>query len=474
MSRGDSEPGRTGNRSSHISRRDCLRAGFAAGLAGGLAGLAKHPAVAQNLAAGITPSARGYFHPWLNDPIVEAVAGGVPPQRVQLTPDGLTSGLCGAVQHYRAVVEAGGWPVIPDPGLVLERDVTDRAVGLLRRRLRLSGDLPGVADQTSDTFDVSLENAVKAFQSRHGLEADGAVGPATLAELNVPANVRLATLVINVERARQWAKDYGDRFIAVNIAAGRLHLIEGGNTVFDTRVIVGRIDRTTPIIHSKITRLDFNPFWYCPDSIARRDLLPAIQTDPDYFFNNGIRVLTSFSNGAEEIPPEEIDWFSYDGIDNLPYKFRQDPGPWNVLGPVRFNFNNNHSVYLHGTSNEELFEQATRTFSSGCVRVDGALDISAYLASAHDKWDVDRVQGVVESYKTRSVTLDDPMPVHLIYRTAWVDHDGTVQFRPDVYDWDAVLDIKWRHVADVPCVYGLRQNAEQRVLDANASFANGG
>ncbi|MAJ62905.1 MAG: murein L,D-transpeptidase [Alphaproteobacteria bacterium] len=457
-----------------MTRRTCLTCAGAMGAAALLPGMAQ----AQELAANIAPPqsavpTQGYVHPWLGDSIVEAVSSGHPPDRVELTPRGLTAGLCGAIQHYRAIVEAGGWPVIPEPGEMLERDTRNDAVYVLRRRLRMTGDIASVEDNGSDHYTQAVMDAVARFQARHGLEADGVVGPATLRELNVPANIRLATLVINIERTRQWADDYGDRFIAVNIAASRLHLIDKGKTVFDTRVIVGRIDRTTPIIHSKITRIDYNPHWYAPDSIGRRDLLPAIQTDPDYFWQNGIRVFSDFSSSGTEIQPEEIDWYQFDGQENLPYKFRQDPGPWNVLGPVRFVFENSHSVYLHGTSNEALFEQANRTFSSGCVRVDGALDISAYLAQEQEGWDVERVQSLVEHYKSRSVKLDNPIPVHLIYRTAWVDPDGTVQFRHDVYDWDAVLDITWGHVASVPCVYGTRETASQHVVTASHTGQGG-
>lgn len=455
---------------SGLDRRECLSCAIAAAAT---TLLPAHGASAQAIPAGAGPAA-DYTHPWLTDRIVEAVAAGQPPARVSLTPRGLTSGLCGAVQHYRAVVEDGGWPDVPDTGQWLDLDTVDPAVATLRHRLRRSGDLDHAHDNGQQRFDPILKEAVARFQDRHGLTSDGVVGPATLQELNVPANVRLATLVINIERARQWSQDYGNRFIAVNIAASRLHLVENGESIFDTRVIVGRIDRTTPIIHSKITRIDYNPHWYCPDSIARRDLLPAIQNDPDYFWNNGIRVFTSFDRNATEIPVADIDWYAYDGTENLPYKFRQDPGPWNVLGPVRFMFDNNHSVYLHGTSNEDLFERALRTFSSGCVRVDNAVAISAHLATQQAGWNHERVQNLIDNYHSRSVTLDNPMPVHLIYRTAWVDHDGTVQFRPDIYDWDAVLDITWGHVANVPCVYSVRETAGARVVDGETAARQGG
>jgi len=405
------------------------------------------------------------YHPWLNDPIVEAVAAGQAPARVTLTDEGYTTGLCGAVQRYREIVEAGGWPEIADPGEVLKAGIENEAVPALRRRLQMTGDLPRSESSRSLLFDAAVNAAVKRFQSRHGLHADGEVGPVTLAALNVSANIRLATLVINIERARQWGDNFGDRFIAVNIADSRLNLVDDGQTMFDSRVIVGRIDRTTPIIHSTITRIDFNPYWHAPDSIARRDLLAAIQNDPDYFWNNGIRAFSDFSANGHEIPIADIDWYEYDGAENLPFKLRQDPGPWNVLGPVRFNFANSHSVYLHGTSNEALFQQATRTFSSGCVRVDGALDVASYLVSQTAGWDPERVQDTIANYKSRSVKLDKPIPVHLIYRTAWVEHDGTVQFRPDIYDWDAVLDITWGHVADVPCVYGVRSTADAKVVN---------
>lgn len=405
----------------------------------------------------------GYFHPWLNDPLVEAVAAGHAPHQVGLTSTGYTVGLCGAVQRYRQIVEAGGWPSVPDTGAVLKTGTSDPAVAVLRQRLAITGDLPPGADRTSQAFDDTLARAVRHFQARHGLKADGAVGAETLTALNISANIRLATLVINIERDREWAGDYGDRFLVVNIAASRLNLVEQGAVTFDTRVIVGRIDRTTPILHSRITRIDFNPYWYAPESITRRDLLAAIQNDPAYFFDNGIRVFSD-DDGGREVPADQVDWYSYDGQQSLPFHMRQDPGPWNVLGPVRFVFANNHSVYLHGTSNEALFNQAVRTFSSGCVRVDGALAMATHLATEQEGWTPEKISEVIENYRTRSVKLRDPLPIHLIYRTAWVDADGTVEFRPDIYDWDAVLDINWGHVANVPCVYGVHETADVKLV----------
>lgn len=441
-----------------LSRRTYL-ASMGGALVAGAYGMASGRTWAQSAGlsapAGIGVPRAGlpYTHPWLTDMVVDATAAGTPPERVPVTEHGYVAGLCGAVERYRRIVEEGGWPAIRTAD-VLKKDVRGQAVIDLRRRLAMEQGGAAALTATNDPalFDEAVHQALRFFQLRHGLDADGVAGPQTLEAMNVPATVRLAMLVINVERARQWARDYGDRFIAVNIPASRLHLVDGGITMFDSKVIVGRNDRTTPLINSEITRLDFNPYWYVPDSIARRDLLPAMQNDPDYFWHQSIRVFDHWGRGASEIPADTIDWGTYDTLENLPFKLRQDPGPWNVLGPVRYMFDNNHSVYLHGTSDEDLFERATRTFSSGCVRVEHALDIASYLASAEDGWTPERVAQVIDQYKTRSVTLSAPMPIHLIYRTAWVEHDGAVHFRPDVYDWDAVLDITWAHVASVPCV----------------------
>lgn len=393
-----------------------------------------------------------YLHPWLRDPVVPAKAAVNTTQPVSVSSGdehGTLPGLCGAIQRYRDIVDNGGWPIIPD-GPSLKKDMVDDRVPVLRQRMIAEGDLSAQFDNDSTVFDINLHRAVRQFQMRNGLDADGVVGPGTLEAINVPATVRLATLLINLQRVQDWYQDFGDRFFVVNIASSQLEVIAGGELQYASKVIIGREGRETPVLHSKITRIDFNPYWNAPPSIARKDLLADIQNDPDYFARQHIRVFGS----SGEVDAADVDWSQYDENSKLPYRFRQDPGAWNVLGPVKFVFANNHSVYLHGTSNESLFNRKVRTFSSGCVRVEQALDIAGYLATMEPGWSIDRIQELVDSYQQKSVTLSHPVPIHIIYRTAWVDDAGIVNFRPDIYDWDAILDVKWGHLDKLPCFAG--------------------
>jgi L,D-transpeptidase YcbB len=235
-----------------------------------------------------------------------------------------------------------------------------------------------------------------------------------------------------MERFRQLSPSMGARYLYVNIAGMELFLVEQGKVTFHNRVIVGRIDRKTPLLQSVIKRIDFNPTWVVPAKIARIDMLNHLRQDPSYFRN--VRVFDGWSADAHEIDSESINWSQY-GSGNMPFVLRQDPGPENALGPLKFDFANDYAVYIHGTPVQSLFSLGARALSSGCVRMEQPVEMAAYLLRNDPNWPRSRIDDVVRKATTISAPVP-PLPVMLTYQTAWVDAQGTVQFRPDIYGLD--------------------------------------
>jgi murein L,D-transpeptidase YcbB/YkuD len=317
-----------------------------------------------------------------------------------------------AIAAYRALAEQGGWPPVPEgPKLALgDQNVRVEAIA---KRLLASGDLD--ADATiSERFDDVLDRAVRRFQRRHGLAEDGVVGKATLAALNTPIETRLQTLSINLARLLDPPRDWGPRYIAVNLAAASYRLVDHGAPVFEQVAIVGRRSWPTPQFDGLMTMLEFNPYWVVPPRIARLELWPKIHQDPGYLARNDMHLV----NG----------------------QIRQDPGPKNPLGVVKFIFPNSYDVYLHDTNSPALFGRVDRHLSHGCIRIPNARDLATYLLQADPAWTADRVAEAVASGHNLRVDLPLPIAVHLVYDTAWVDPDGTVEFRDDVYGEDVLAE----------------------------------
>jgi len=338
-----------------------------------------------------------------------------------------------ALQHYRELKAAGGWPTLA-PGPSLKKDDQGSRVAVLRRRL----DLTVFDHSTRDRFDAALEEAVRSFQNRHGLEVDGIVGEKTRRALNVSTSKRIQQIEVNLERWRWIPHDLGEAFIQVDIAGFRLNLVEHGKHVMEMRVVVGKRYRRTPVFSSKIVYLVLNPYWNVPHRIAVRDILPKVRRDPAYLENNGFRVLESWKENAGEIDPASIDW-SEIAPRNFPYRLRQDPGPGNSLGLIKFIFPNKFSVYLHDTPSQALFDRTSRDFSSGCIRIEKPIDLAEYLLSDDPRWGRERILESIKSGDTLTIRLPEPFPVHLQYWTAWVDRSGTVHFREDIYGRDQEL-----------------------------------
>ena len=338
-----------------------------------------------------------------------------------------------ALKRYRAIAAQGGWPSLP-AGAALHRGDVDARAPWLRERLAIVGDhSPLASSPGGELFDAELEAAVRRFQERHGLAVDGIVGSATLAALNVPADQRVDQIRLNLERGRWVFGHLDERFLVVNIASFQAFLVEHDAPVWTARTQVGRAYRQTPVFRGTLEYLVFNPAWTIPPTILRQDILPKLRADLKYLNELDADVLTL--DGAP-VDPRAIDWADTSGF---PYLVRQRPGPANPLGRVKFIFPNEHAVFLHDTPNQSAFDAPERTFSSGCIRVEDALTLTALVLNDPEHWDRAQIERAVATGETRTVHLKTPLPVLVLYWTASVDAQGRMRFLPDIYNRDARL-----------------------------------
>jgi len=333
-----------------------------------------------------------------------------------------------ALRDHLAIQEAGGWETLSS-GPMLKIGMNDSRVPQLCRRLVASHDLESGSPAVADTFDDRLAAAVRRFQRRHGLAADGAVGPATLQALNVSVHARIDQIRVNLERLRWVMHEPVDTFVVVNIAGFEVYYVADNQPQWRSRVQVGQPYRQTPVFKADMKYLVVNPTWTVPPTILSQDILPAIQRDPSYLQRNNLKVL---DRNGQRVDPNSIAWSQYQGP-NFPYVLRQDPGPGNALGLVKFIFPNPYFVFLHDTPSRRLFERQTRMFSSGCIRVENPFELATLLLADSPAWNRQRIQEAVASGRTQTFYLQKPLPVYLLYWTAYPDLAGTFHFRQDIY-----------------------------------------
>ncbi|WP_299355834.1 L,D-transpeptidase family protein [uncultured Shimia sp.] len=344
-------------------------------------------------------------------------------------------GLVDALETYRQFALNGSWPEVPSE-TVLKPGMSEPAVAVLRHRLAAEGALnegqilPSTIDEgdPAQVYDDRLEVDVKAFQARHGLEADGAIGPKTFAVLNRSVEDRINQIRLSLERARWLFRDEESEYVLVNIAGARTYLARADGSVWTTRSITGSQYRKTPVFRDEIQYMEFNPTWTVPASIFRKDKLARIRKDPGYLDRGNYIVRNQ--EGAV-IPASSVNW----GADNPRVTLVQQPGPNNALGLVKFMFPNKYAVYLHDTNDRTLFGRNERNLSSGCVRVEYPFELAGLLMEGDPEWNSARMQSILDSGKTVRINLPKPMPVLLTYWTAWVE-DGEVHFREDIYGRD--------------------------------------
>ena len=341
------------------------------------------------------------------------------------------------LKKYKDILKSGGWPTISMGSLLQKGSRGDRVFDL-RTRLTLTGDMEKSNDTDPLFFDEALFEAVKKFQKRQGLLIDGMVGPETLKALNVPVEERIQQIRLNMERWRWLPRELGERYVLINIANFELNIVEGERIVSTMRVVVGRKARPTPIFTGRMTYMELNPYWYIPQKIAQEDILPKILNDPDYLKKENIRVFRTWKDPALEIDPSTVDW-SLIEQGHFPFKLRQEPGSSNALGRIKFVFPNRFSVFLHDTPARALFNKARRSSSSGCIRVENPIELAEYLLKGKPQWNRDRLMTAINRGKRQVLALPKPINVQVLYLTAWVEKDGTLNFRDDIYGQDRPL-----------------------------------
>ena len=348
--------------------------------------------------------------------------------------------LVAALAQYQKLSALGGWPSIPS-GPVIRPGDRDRRVRPLKNLLLATGDL-GMAVDAGPLYDQETVAAVMKFQARHGLVDDGVVGSKTLAAMNVPVVERIRQIELNLERWRWMPKSFGKRHIRINVADFSLVVIDEGETVLQMPVIVGTQYRKTPVFSAQMSYLEFAPYWTVPPTILREDKLPIIKQNWRYIEEKHFRIV-SRSDKQTFIDPREIDWQKID-VESFPGLLRMEPGPWNPLGRVKFMFPNRFNVYLHDTNESYLFDNNVRSFSSGCIRVEKPAELAYYLLQ--EELGAERLEELFAASEPEQVPIK-PVPVHIQYWTAWVNQEGLVNFRPDVYYRDLDLEVALKNPA---------------------------
>lgn len=340
-----------------------------------------------------------------------------------------------AIQNYEAFVQAqGSWELPTRDTFGLKIGDSKRAVAQLKRRLMINGDMT-LEKRVDNMFDDKLDAAVRLFQARHGLIINGQVDEATFYALSVPTDYRLNQLKLNAQRIQQWASSLTDRYVVVNIPAATIEAVENSQVVQRHTAVVGKVDRATPILNSKVHQVKINPYWTVPKSIIQKDLVRYMNEDPEYLTKFNIRV---FDGKGNEVSPTVIAWTSPDAATQaVRYTFRQDPGGENSMGHCKIDFYNPYDVYLHDTPQKALFGENARFHSSGCVRVDQIGTLASWLLRDNGGWDDGTLEAAFNSNESLNVPLKVQVPIHTTYITAWANRQGTVSFRDDVYNYDA-------------------------------------
>lgn len=330
--------------------------------------------------------------------------------------------------------EKGGWPL---PGFfpVLKEGDNDTNVAGIKKYLLATGDLEMTDEDyiKSSQFDVNLTQAVKKFQQRHGLQDDGIVGEGTLKQMNVPVDYRIDQIRLNIDRIRWLPDNFGKHHLLINIPDFSLEHIKNEETIQEMRVVVGRNENYTPVLEDTLYSIIFNPTWNLPNSIATHEVLPKLLEDTTYMERNNYTILRDSYISTDTIDYRNYDW-SEVSRDSFPFFVVQHPGPMNSLGQVQFMLQNQYSIFLHDTPANNLFNIEQRDFSHGCIRLERPAELAVMLL--RNQLPADTVIKYVSENEKKVVRLDEKIPVHILYKTAWVDENDLLHFREDIYGFD--------------------------------------
>ena len=338
------------------------------------------------------------------------------------------------LKKYRDIARNGGWPMIPSVDK-LEKGDKDERITIIRKYLEINKDLVSTKVDNDSLFDNALELAVKKFQERHNLTADGIIGKGTLEQMNVSVEDRIEQIRINLERARWVLHNPEDDFLMVNIAGFKVRRIKNKQEIFSSRVIVGKYHKSTPIFKDTMQYIILNPTWTLPYSIATSETLPKLKKDPGYLAAKHMIIM---DRSGKVLNPKKINFHKY-SAGNFPFIVRQEAGPWNSLGQVKFIFPNKNSIYLHDTPARSLFKMQDRAFSHGCIRTEDKWGLLMSLMDDPVVWNMDKINEILASGETTRIDLPKPLPIYLLYWTTGVDRKGKVYFIKDVYKRDPAV-----------------------------------
>lgn len=334
-----------------------------------------------------------------------------------------------AIIDYKVLAANGGWKNIKI-GKSIKLNMHDERIPTIRETLTIMGDYKPTESNDSDKLDEALLEAVKHFQTRHGLEPDGAIGKKTQIALSIPAESRIEQMQRTIKKMEEMP-DLGDRYILVNVAGYYLKAIDKNALTLNSRVIVGNIKNKTPLFHSEITDISFNPQWHVPQRIAREEIIKKQRQNTDYLSKGNYAVT---NQDGETVDIENVNWNSSEANN---YHYTQRSGEKNALGKVKFNLPDTDSIYLHSTGSPKLFTKAERALSHGCIRVAHARELIDFVLAGQEGWSAEKIAKSFDSSTTKTAKVANPVPVHLVYWTSWVDDDSKQPyFFPDIYGKD--------------------------------------
>jgi len=344
-----------------------------------------------------------------------------------------------ALDRYIDIRESGGWPLV-HVGRVLKPGERDASVPSLRERLRITDDYRSCSgSEENERYDTCLKEAVIRFQKRNGLRAEGVVGNQTLKALNHTVEERIEVIKINLDRIKWLHKRPDSRHIIINIPDYRLCYEENGRLKMTMKVIVGKRKNPTPVFSNRVKSVVLNPYWNVPKSIIQKEMIPKLLRNPHAMAAQGIDIYTGWGRDAKKVSGASVNWAQYRYSKSVPFRFAQRPGNRNALGRIKFLFPNQFHVYMHDTPTKYLFKREKRAYSHGCIRLEKPRLMLKTIASFNPSIKMEKADRILKSKKNTYFSLEQTVPVDVVYLTAWVDYEGRLQFRDDVYRYDALM-----------------------------------